>query len=79
MISLVDKDVDIAFLIDANEEESNEKETSKDLGIEVMEIKNDDLNFNNMKFLVLAGHYFNNYTRPHLNIVSPPPEFGHIL
>lgn len=78
-ISLVDKEVDITFLIDLNEEESKEKENSKDLEIEVMEIKKPDLNFNLKKTSVLAGLYFSKYSRPHLNIVSPPPEYSNIL
>lgn len=79
VISVLDTDIDISLFIDVNEEESKEKETSKDLEIEIMEIKNADLNFNNLKTLVLAGHYLNNYSKPQLNMVSPPPEFSNIL
>ena len=79
VISVLDTDIDISFFVDVNEEESKEKEISKDLEIEIMEIKNTDLNFNNMKSLVLVGHYFTNYSKPQLNMVSPPPEFSNIL
>ena len=79
IISVLDTDIDISLFINVNEEESKEKEASKDLEIKIMELKNADLNFNNMKSLVLAAHYLNNYSKPQLNMVSPPPEFRNIL
>lgn len=79
VISVLDTDIDILIFVDVNEEESKEKEISKDLEIEIMEIKNADLNFNNKKSLVLVGHYFINYSKPQLNMVSPPPEFRTVL
>jgi len=78
IISLVDKDVDIAFLMDINEEESKEQESSKDTEIKILDLNNANLAFNDDKLGALEGYYFKNYATPHLNLISPPPEY-HIL
>jgi hypothetical protein len=73
IILMVDDSIDISMAFSSSEEE---KENEKILDIEVL--------FNNLKTddsdLVFAlsennlGYYHKNYPKPHLNLISPPPE-----
>ena len=71
IISSVDDSVDISYFYSLAEEEENEK--TFDLIFEVIidsEIFLDSKN-NNGKIV----YTFKKYTKPHLNLISPPPEF----
>lgn len=75
IISLVDKDIDITFLMDINEEESKEKEPSNDSEIKILDFNNTNLALNDLKLVDLEGYHFKSYATPHLNLISPPPEY----
>ena len=74
IISLVDQDIDLAYLMDVNEEESKESETSKEKEVKIIEV--------NILFNSLADEnntenntiYLKRYTTVYLNLLSPPPE-----
>jgi len=78
IIVMVDNTIDVSMAFSASEEE--EKGHEKNLDIEVLFFK---LKTNGSD-LVFAfnenrlGYYFKNYPKPHLNLISPPPEH-HIL
>ena len=78
IIALVDEEVDITFLMDINEEESKEKESSKDTEIKILDLNNANLAFDDRSLVTFEGYYFKSYVTPHLNLISPPPEL-HIL
>ena len=76
IISLVDKDVEIIFFMDFNEEESKEKESSKDSDIKILDLINTNLAFDDYNSDTLAGYYLKKYAKAYLNILSPPPEIN---
>jgi len=70
IITMVDDTVDVSIIFSTAEEEekgfkivfSNEKANESDLAFTSIE--------NNL------GYYFKNYPKPHLNLISPPPELN---
>ncbi len=74
IISFVDTNTDISFLIDVNEEENKEKELSKDSETKIVHINSTRLSYYNLELSDLTIFYLRNYARPYLNLVSPPPE-----
>ncbi len=74
IISLVDTNTDISFLIDVNEEENTEKELSKDSETKIVHIRTTKLFHYGLELSDLTSFYLKNYARPYLNLVSPPPE-----
>jgi len=74
IISLVDDDVDIAFLMDTNEEESKEGETSKEKEIKIIEVNNLSNSLADESSTENNTIYLKRYTTVYLNLLSPPPE-----
>ena len=76
IISLVDEDVVITFLIDTNEEESKEGEVSKEKETKIIEVNY----LGNSLADVMSSEnntiYLKRYTSVYLNLLSPPPEFS---
>ena len=76
VITLVDNSVDISFFYASSEEEEKGSEKNKEKELLFFELSNTDLDFvlyeaeNNLRY------YFKNYPKPHLNLISPPPEFN---
>jgi hypothetical protein len=78
IIVMVDDTIDVSIAFSASEEE--EKGNEKNLDIEVL-FSNLKANESDLVFAVSEnnlGYYFKNYPKPHLNLISPPPE-QHIL
>ena len=75
IISLVDRDVDIAFLMDINEEESKEGETSKEKEIKIIEVNNLSNSLADATSSENNTIYLKRYTSVYLNLLSPPPEY----
>lgn len=76
IIVLMDDSIDISIVFSTSKEEEKEKE--KDLNIEVFVSKTKT----NESYLFFEssennlGYFNKKYTKPHLNIISPPPELG---
>lgn len=74
IIVMVDDTIDVSFAFSTSEEE--EKGNEKNIDIEMLfysENTNEiDLVFSSNKNSL--GYFFKNYQRPHLNLISPPPE-----
>jgi len=71
---LVDKNIDICLVSDINEEEKG-SETFKDIEIifsDSNSSKGSLLDLNNENLL---EYYFKKYSKPHLNLISPPPDY----
>ncbi len=70
IIATIDDSIDISILFSLSEEE----EETKNLELVVSEDEEDisalysSLEFQN------SGYQFKNYPKPHLNLISPPPE-----
>lgn len=77
VLIIVDDSVDISVFFDLSEEEE-EKGKEKDKLESFLAINNSE----SRSFLLeekkkSVGYYFKNYPKPHLNLISPPPE--HII
>ena len=79
VLVFVDDTIDVSFILDASEEEEKKgNEKNKELEVLVVDsfIDSDEL-FSSERVDNLEYTY-KKYTKPHLNLISPPPEF-HIL
>ena len=74
VVSLIDENVDMTYLIDVNEEESKEKEASKDAEPKIIEINQTNISLYGLALSDRTRFYLRNYSRPYLNLLSPPPE-----
>lgn len=76
VLVFVDDTIDISFILDASEEEE-EKGKDKNKELEVFAVDNlsdlDDL-FSS-EIVDNLEYAYKKYTKPHLNLISPPPEF----
>lgn len=72
VLSVIDDSVDISMFFSTSEEEEKETKTIKDLKLLFSEYNTDFTlaNTTNNKF----GYCFKKYAKPHLNLISPPPE-----
>ena len=78
VIIMVDDSIDVSMAFSTSEEE--EKGNEKHLDIEILFSK---LKTNESDIVVAysknnLGYYYKQYPKPHLNLISPPPE-QHIL
>jgi hypothetical protein len=79
MINLVDDTVDISiFYTTSSPEEEKGLEKNKEIEILFSLSMISDLDFSSIENENNLGYYFKNYPKPHLNLISPPPE-SHIL
>ena len=76
VLVFVDDTIDVSFILDASEEEEKKgNEKNKELEVLVVDsfIDSDEL-FSSERVDNLQYTY-KKYTKPHLNLISPPPEF----
>ncbi len=75
ILLIVDDSIDISFLYDISEEEEEKgKEKNKEFEIIVLDLPllcEDYFNSENEEDL---GYFFKKYSKPHLNLIFPPPE-----
>lgn len=73
IIRLIDDSVDISIIYTTSEEEKG-GEKIKEIEVLFFELKHsldeEVLSLNNST----SYYYFKNYLKPHLNLISPPPE-----
>lgn len=70
---LVDKNVDICLVSDINEEEKG-NETFIDIEIIFSDSNSSKDSLLDLKNEYLLEYYFKKYSKPHLNLISPPPD-----
>ncbi|MFD2915146.1 hypothetical protein [Psychroserpens luteus] len=70
IIIAIDDSVDVSIFYSVTEEE--EKETLKVFPMNELDEEDYFLTSNSNDNL---GYFFKNYLKPHLNIISPPPDF----
>ncbi|MBQ0768777.1 MAG: hypothetical protein KBT58_05760 [Bizionia sp.] len=72
LVVALDDTVDVLMLFSVNEEE----ESSKSKTFEVVHTSEDDECdiLQGLKVKVNSKYCFKNYSKPHLNLISPPPE-----
>ncbi|GAA4935744.1 hypothetical protein GCM10023314_05100 [Algibacter agarivorans] len=74
IIFLVDDSVDVSAFYASSEEEEKASEKNKEIELLFLELNNSDLDFASSEVENNLGYYFKNYPKPHLNLISPPPE-----
>jgi len=79
VIIVFDNDAGISFFYGTTEvEEKKGDEKHKDLEVLFSEFNENEAYFVSNETENNLGYYFKNYPKPHLNLISPPPEL-HIL
>ncbi len=77
ILIIVDETTDISVVFSSSEEEEEETGYEKNVDFQVLfpHLKSDNtyLVFNST--LNSLGYFDKKYTKPHLNIISPPPDF----
>jgi hypothetical protein len=75
VIIVIDNDADISFFYDTTEEEEKGNEKHKELEVLFSELNENEAYFVSNETEGNLGYYFKNYSKPHLNLISPPPDF----
>ena len=74
IIVSVDDSVDVSILFGCTEEEEKENESEKTFELVIDELKNHSAILDFLNEQSQLSYRFNIYPKPHLNLVSPPPE-----
>lgn len=74
VIMMVDDTIDISIIYSTSEEEErgHEKQIDKEILFSNLKINESDLVFNSSENNL--GYYYKKYVKPHLNLISPPPQ-----
>lgn len=76
ILVLIDDSIDLSLIYDISEEEEEKgSEKNKELEVFVVELHPELNDFTLSKNKADTEHAFKTYPKPHLNLVSPPPEF----
>jgi hypothetical protein len=78
IITLIDDSADISVFYASSEDEEKGTDKNKEIEVLFLEIENPQFNVTLLKSENNLGYCFKNYPKPHLNLISPPPEL-HIL
>lgn len=79
VIAFIDDSIDVSFFYaSSGEEEDKGLDKNKDLEVLFSELKMSETDFVSSKTENITWYFFKNYQKPHLNLISPPPEI-HIL
>lgn len=77
IIKLVDDSVDISiFYTTSSPEEDKGIEKSNNVEVLFTSLLMSDLDFYSKENKDNLGFYFKNYSKPHLNLISPPPDLS---
>jgi hypothetical protein len=74
IIVVIDDSIDISILYSLSEEE----EENKNLEVIVSENNENTKSLDYSLIFENARYHFKNYPKPHLNLISPPPDFKNI-
>jgi hypothetical protein len=72
---VLNSDFDVSILLDSSEEEEKEgKESSKDIEVKILQIRDDSGSSFFDSSSSISGFYSNTYSSKHFKLVSPPPQ-----
>ena len=74
IIAAIDDSIDISIILSLNEQEEKEGNEIKDIQVLVSEISNLNSEIESSESRNNSGYYFNDYSKPYLNLISPPPQ-----
>lgn len=76
LLVLLDDSIDISLIYDISEEEEEKSsEKNKELEVFVVEFPSELNGYKTSKSKAHTEQAFKTYPKPHLNLISPPPEF----
>ena len=75
IIIIVDDSIDISVFYASAEEEDNGLEKNKDIEVLFSEYIINGTRFFSSQTKNNIGYYLKKYSKPHLNLISPPPEY----
>lgn len=75
IIVMIDDSVDVSFFYATSEEEEKGSEKNKEKELLFFDLNNTELDFASTDVENNLEYFFKNYPKPHLNLISPPPEF----
>lgn len=78
IILLTDNSEDVSIFYSLSEEEEKGHETLKNIEVFNSELSNSEFIFASQLKSKVIGYSYKTYPKPHLNLISPPPEV-HIL
>ncbi len=76
IVAMADDSIDISFFYDASDEEEKGSDKHKNIEVLVAKIDQNDTLFLTNTANNNLGYFFKKYPKPHLNLISPPPEFS---
>lgn len=76
VIVIIDDTVDVSFFYTSGEEEDKGLEKNKDLEVMFLDLSINQSDFVSNDMEHNMRYIFKKYQKPHLNLVSPPPELG---
>jgi hypothetical protein len=74
IIHSIDDTIDISFFYSVSEEEERGHQTIKNFEIITSDFNTSELLFTSKVKVNAIGYNFKTYPKPHLNLISPPPE-----
>lgn len=74
IIIIVDNSIDVSTFYTSGEEEEKGSEKNKDNDLLFLEFNINEDVFASKKVENNLGYYSKTYSKPHLNLISPPPE-----
>ena len=75
IIIAIDNSADVSLFYSLTEEEEKEGKENKNIEVLLSEIKTYERNIQTSDYQRNLGYYCKKYSNPHLNLVSPPPDF----
>ncbi|MEP5339107.1 MAG: hypothetical protein ABJL44_01445 [Algibacter sp.] len=74
IITCVDDSIDISCFYASGEEEEKGSEKNKEIELLFFEVNTFDSDFAAIEVEDNLEYFFKAYTKPHLNLISPPPQ-----
>lgn len=74
IITIVDDSIDISLFYAMSEEEESGVEKNKIDEVLILQRYTSETFFVSKKIKLITVYFFKNYKKPHLNLISPPPD-----
>ena len=74
IISMVDSSIDVSILFASSEEEESGNEKPLNIEFIITKTISDIMGIKDLTNSNNTSYFFKKYSKPHLNLISPPPE-----
>lgn len=74
VILIIDNSADVSCFFISSEEEEKGHEKSKDKELMIYDVLNETAILDSNEIENDLEYFFKNYSKPHLNLISPPPD-----